>query len=126
MSVQAPKVMTVQEMATYLVDMCRKGEGTQVVKEIYCDNAKSIESMGDNKITEGKEAILGKHAWWDNAFEVHSMEVADPIVADNFFSTSFTMDTTNNETKERTTMSEIAVYEVKDGKIVCEQFFYGG
>ena len=125
MSVES-KVMTITEIANALVEKCRVGKGTDVVNEMYCDNAVSIEPFGENARTEGKEGILGKHAWWGNAFEVHSMQVADPIIADNFFTTSFTMDTTNKESKERTTMSEIAVYEVKDGKIVKEQFFYAG
>jgi ketosteroid isomerase-like protein len=34
------------------------------------------------------------------------------------------MDTTHKPSGHRSTTSEIAVYEVKDGKIVKEQFFY--
>jgi len=34
------------------------------------------------------------------------------------------MDTTHRPSGNRSTMSEIAVYEVKEGKIVKEQFFY--
>lgn len=34
------------------------------------------------------------------------------------------MDTTHRPSGQRSQSSEIAVYEVKDGKIVKEQFFY--
>ncbi len=116
--------MSTKELAEALVAACRKGEGTAFVKEHYADDAKSIEPMGDNPETVGKEGILGKHAYFNNAFEVHSMELADPQVAGKYFSTTFIMDSTNKQTNERAPMQEVAVYEVKDGKIVCEQFFY--
>jgi len=65
----------------------------------------------------------GKKAWAET-FEVHSMEVGNAIVADNYFATTFSLDTTNRQTKVRTKSSEIALYHLKDGKIVSEQFFY--
>jgi len=34
------------------------------------------------------------------------------------------MDTTHKPSGQRSQMSEIAVYQVEDGKIVKEQFFY--
>ena len=55
--------------------------------------------------------------------EFHGAAIGDPIVSGNHFSCSMMMDATFKETgRER--MDEICVYEVKDGKIVKEQFFY--
>ncbi len=51
------------------------------------------------------------------------MEVGDPIVAGNQFSCAMSFDATFKE-RGRVSMEEIAVLEVKDGRIVAEQFFY--
>ncbi|MGB5190992.1 SnoaL-like domain-containing protein, partial [Robiginitalea sp.] len=55
---------------------------------------------------------------------VHSAEVSDPTAADNWFSVRFEMDTTHKPSHQRSKTSEIAVYQVSDGKIVREQCFY--
>ena len=36
----------------------------------------------------------------------------------------YTFDVTNKTSGERVNMSEMALYTVKDGKVVAEQFFY--
>jgi ketosteroid isomerase-like protein len=74
--------------------------------------------------TEGKEAVIGKNQYWYSTVEeIHSGEVSEPIVSGDFFTVSMYMDVTYKE-GGRMPMQEIAVYEVKDGKIVAEQFFY--
>jgi hypothetical protein len=55
--------------------------------------------------------------------EFHGMEVSEPIVADNFFSCSMKMDVTFKG-GPRTTMEEICLYQVVDGKISQEEFFF--
>jgi len=55
--------------------------------------------------------------------EVHGGWVSEPIVAGNYISVAMGMDVTMKG-QGRMNMDEIAVYEVKDGKIVKEQFFY--
>ena len=74
------------------------------------------------KETKGLKAILAKADKFDSMVEkMHSMEVSDPIVADNSFACTMTMDVTMKE-RGRMHMAELCVYEVKDGKIVKEQF----
>ena len=54
---------------------------------------------------------------------VHGGYSSQPVVGGNHFSLAMGMDVTFKG-KGRTQMDEICVYEVKDGKIVKEQFFY--
>lgn len=115
--------MTVQEIANRLVELCREGKYVQAQKELYADNVKSIEPI-EPKITEGLVNTLGKLEYFANAFETHSIEVSEPLVAGSFFSCNMTLDSTNKATGDRNTMAELCVYEVKDGKITLEQFFY--
>jgi hypothetical protein len=53
---------------------------------------------------------------------VHSFGVHGPFVAHDRFVVQFDADVTNKQSKERTQLSEVGVYTVKDGKIVREEF----
>jgi len=72
----------------------------------------------------GLEEIAKKGEWWTTNFKVHELEVSDPLVADGWFAIRYTMDAEHIESGHREKMSELAVYQVKDGKVVQEQFFY--
>ena len=55
--------------------------------------------------------------------EVHGGYCSEPIVAGNHFAIAMGMDVTMKG-QGRSTMDEIAVYQVKNGKITKEQFFF--
>ena len=118
--------MQTKEIAQKLVDWCNQGEFDKPYKELYSSKIVSIENDGkaEGAYVEGFEGIEKKGEWWQENFEVHSTNVSAPIVADNWFSCVFTMDCTYKPSGKRSTTSEIAVYQVQDGKIVKEQFFY--
>lgn len=119
-------IMETKEIANQLVTWCKAGDFEKPYQELYSPNIVSIENDGtaEGARVEGFEGIKQKGEWWQENFEVHSTEVSEPLVAQNWFSVRFDMDTTHKPSGHRSTMSEIAVYEVKDGKIVKEQFFY--
>ena len=54
---------------------------------------------------------------------MHGGYTGDPIVAGNYFSVAMGMDATM-KVAGRVKMDEICVYEVKEGKISKEQFFF--
>ena len=72
----------------------------------------------------GLAAIQAKGEWWTANHEVHSWQVAGPWPHDDRFIVGFKFDVTMKPTKQRFTMEEMALYTVKDGKIVREEFFY--
>ena len=53
---------------------------------------------------------------------MHSTKVSEPLVAGNSIALTLTMDVTMKG-RPRETISELCVYEVKNGKIIKEQFF---
>ena len=71
----------------------------------------------------GIDAIRKKNEWWYANFEVHGGEVEGPYVNGDQFAVKYAFDTTNKKTGERSQMTEIALYTVKDGKIVQDRFF---
>lgn len=117
--------MTTQEVADKLVQLCREGKNDQAIEELYADNVVSREPKGSPmELTEGKAAVKNKTIRWEESVkEIHSATCSDPIVAEYHFSIVMNIDATYKE-HGRMNMSEIAVYEVKDGKIIADEFFY--
>lgn len=118
--------MTTKEIANKLANYCRKAEWDKAQQELYADDAVSIEPYETpdfSKETKGKAAIIEKgKKFAAMTVEMHSLEVSEPLLAENSFAFRMEMDiTTKNH--GRTKMPELCVYEVKDGKIVSEQFF---
>lgn len=118
--------MTVQEIANRLVELCRKGEWDTCYQELYSPEARSIEPEGTpDREVKGMDAFKAKGEKWQSMIqEVHSSEIGDPVVAGNHFSLTWKTNLTFKGAPAPTDMDEICVYQVKDGKIVKEQFFY--
>ena len=118
----------VKSVADFLVAHCRKGEFETVVQAMYDPQIVSVEAMlgpdGLPLTVTGLEAIAAKNKRWAETTEVHAMTVSDPLVSANEFAVVFTLDATCKQTNVRQTMEEIAVYQVRHGKIVHEQFIY--
>jgi hypothetical protein len=117
--------MTTKEVANRLVKLCREGKNTDAINELYSDNIVSLEPKGAREErTEGKDKVLaGTLNWLSTVEEFHSSSVSDPVVSGNFFACTMEYDTTMKDIG-RMKMDEVCVFEVKDGKIVFEQFFY--
>jgi len=122
-----PIVMTTQEIAQKLVAYCAKGEFEKAQTELYAENAISIEPYSTPnfaKETKGLPALQKKIKFFmDGLDAVHSIKVSEPLVVANAISFSMDMDV-DMKGQGRMNMAEICVYEVKDGKIVSEQFFF--
>ena len=120
--------MTTQEVAAKFNELAQTGQYDKIQAELYADNAVSIEpahaaAMGMANV-EGLEAIKKKGVAFNQMVEeMHGGYSTEPVVAGNHFSVAMGMDVTMKGAG-RMKMDEIAVYEVKDGKIVKEQFFF--
>ncbi len=120
--------MTTQEVAAKFKELAQTGQYDKIQADLYADNAVSIEPTHAAAIgmvnVEGLEAIKQKGAAFNQMVEeMHGGYSTEPVVAGNHFSVAMGMDVTMKGAG-RMKMDEIAVYEVKDGKIVKEQFFF--
>ena len=114
-------------IAQELVKLCRQGHNLDAVNRFYSPNIVSIESVGTPEMPAemtGIDAVRKKHHWWDENNEVHSSEANGPFIGENQFAVQYTYETTFKPTGQRSRFTEMALYTVKDGKIVREQFFY--
>ena len=73
---------------------------------------------------EGKSAVRKKGEDWVKRIEAaHDRSTSEPIVAGNHFAVARSVDITV-QGLGRIKVDEIIVYEVREGQIVKEQFFY--
>jgi hypothetical protein len=114
-----------QEVANRFYELAKEGKYDQIQEELFSPEAKSIEpEHAATPFVEGIDHIRTKaQQWKDMTDELHGVYCTEPIVVGNFFACTMGMDLTMKG-QERSKMDEIAVYEVRDGKIVMEQFFY--
>jgi hypothetical protein len=118
--------MSTQQIATRLAELCNKGQFEAAQKELFADNAVSIEQHATPEFpreTKGLKAIIEKgHKWAAGIEKVHSCSVSQPLVAGSAFALTMSMDITPKG-QNRMKLQEVCVYETKDGKIQSEQFF---
>ena len=115
--------MTTQEVANRLVELCREGKFHEAIDELYAKDIVSNEP-NNSDTTEGFDAVKAKTEKFEASVqEIHQSTISDPLVARDHFACIMDIDATYKE-HGRMTMSEICVYEVKDGKIIKDSFFY--
>lgn len=118
--------METNEIANRLIELCRKGDFETAQSELFADEAASIEPYATpafEKETKGKQAIKEKGEKWNSMVqETHKIEVSDALIAGKSFACTMRMDITMKE-KGHMDITELCVYNVKDGKIISEQFF---
>jgi ketosteroid isomerase-like protein len=113
-----------------LVEFCKEGKHIEAMDELYHPDIVSIEAgapPGQSPKVEGIAAVKGKGEWWVANHDVHSAKVEGPFPHGDRFIVRFTYDVTAKGgpmAGKRFTMDEAALYTVKDGKVVHEEFFY--
>ena len=115
--------MTTQEIANRMVELNRTHDYETIYTELYSPDAISIETWdGESTTYIGLDAIRVKgDGWMASVVEMHETRCSTPLVADSSFALTFFMDITYKE-GGRQSMTELAVYTVKDGKVVQEEF----
>ncbi len=119
--------MTTQEIAERLIALSKEGKYEQVYQELYSPEIQSKEPLpnGEWDTATGFDGLKAKgEKWQDMVEEMYEGEISDPIVAENFFTCSWKMKVKFKGAPGPVQMDEIAVYEVKDGKVILEQFYY--
>jgi hypothetical protein len=117
--------MTTEQVAQRFNELAQQGNFEGIIQELFANDAKSIEPAGSPfETVQGLDKIKQKGMDFHNAMEeMHGGYTSEPLVAGNFFTCVMGMDVTLKGAG-RQKFDEVAVYEVKDGKIISEQFFF--
>lgn len=117
---------TIHEVATRFDVLAQQEKWFEIQDELFADNVTSADPLTSPYMgyAEGKANVRKKgEDFVAGITGAHKLQTGKPIVAGNHFAVTRIMDI---DTKNfgRVHMNQIMMYEVKDGKIISEQFFY--
>ncbi len=120
------KIMTTQEVATRFNELAQQEKWFEIQEEFFADNVKSIEPANSPYMgyAEGKAAVRKKgEDFVKQITALHRAYTSEPLVTGNHFTVVREVDITV-QGHGRIQMNQIMLYEVKEGQIILEQFFY--
>lgn len=120
--------MTTQEVASRYHDLAQRGEIGKIQDELYSPNAVSIEPENNSQLplrVAGLEAMREKEQqfYTQMVAEMHGGFCGEPVVSSYHFACAMGMDVTMKG-QARKIKEQVGVFEVNNGKIVTEHFFY--
>lgn len=126
MTTETKTAMTTQEVAERFNELAQQEKWFEIQDELFADNVKSIDPPSSPYFgyAEGKAAVRKKgENFVTRIIALHAASTTEPVIAGNHFAVGREVDITH-EAHGRIQINEIMLYEVKEGKIVFEQFFY--
>lgn len=114
------------EIGADLVALFNRGKISEVERKHWSPKIESIEGGGVNLGWRGLAAVNAKNAEWYAAHVFNGGSAEGPYVGSSGFAVKFRMDITEKAGGKRVVMEEVGVYTVQGGKIVREEFMYGG
>ena len=118
--------MTTREVAARFNELAQQEKWFEIQEEFFADTIRSIDPPNSPYLgyAEGRSSVRKKGEDFVKRIEaVHSAYTSEPIVAGNHFAVGREIDITV-QGLGRIQINQIMMYEVKDGEIVLEQFFY--
>ena len=122
--------MDTKQIGEKLVELCRAGKNGEAIDTLYDKDIVSVEAQAMPPMPaemRGIDAIRGKNKWWNDNHEVHSAEVKGPFANGDRFAVAYHYEITPKTGPSkgtRTVMDEVGLYDVKNGKIAREEFYY--
>jgi hypothetical protein len=119
-------VQTTKEVAARFNELAMQEKWFEIQDELFAENVRSIDPPDSPYFgyAEGKAAVRQKGMDWVAKIEAaHGRSTTQPVIGGNHFAVGRSVDITVKGFG-RLKLDEIMLYEVKDGQIVSEQFFY--
>ena len=118
--------LTTKEVAVRFNELAKQEKWFEIQDELFAGNVKSIDPPNSPYFgyAEGKAVVRKKGEDFVKKIEAaHRRHTTEPIIAGNHFAVGREVDITV-QGYGRIQINEIMLYEVKDGEIISEQFFY--
>ena len=124
--ITATITLTTKEVAARFNELAKQEKWFEIQDELFADHVRSIDPHHSPYFgyAEGKFNVRKKGEEWVKRIEAaHKLVTTGPVIGGNHFAVGREVDITVNGIG-RIQINEIMLYEVKDGKITSEQFFY--
>jgi len=113
---------TVTTIAERLVELVNQQQFIQAYKELYSEDAWSIDPMyPELSPIKGLATLIDRENAFLQNVKLNAVAASAPVCTDNYFSITLSMDFIAGDDQRKVT--ELCVYGVKEGKIVSQQFF---
>jgi hypothetical protein len=119
-------MMSTQEVADRFNELAQQEKWFEIQEEFFSEDVKSIDPPNSPYLgyAEGKTAVRKKgEDFIKKIQDFHGAHTSTPVVGGNHFAVAREMEVTV-EGFGRIHMKQIMLYEVKNGQIIMEQFFY--
>ena len=120
------EIVTIQQVVARFNELAQQEKWFEIQDELFADNVKSIDPPNSPyfKNAEGKANVRKKGEDFVKKIEAaHKRYTTRPVVSGHHFAVGREVDITVKGFG-RIQINEIMLYEVKDGQIISEQFFY--
>lgn len=118
----------VHDIARDFTDMLRQGQFVAARERFWAADVRSIEpqDLPDGIAAEvsGIDAALAKTIRWFGSRHVHDLSIDGPFVTGNQFALFLDMMIAGQPSGADQPFTEIAIFTVRDGRIIEERFFY--
>ena len=123
---QNTRTLTTQEIAARFHELAQQEKWFEIQDEFFTENVTSTDPADSPYFgyAEGKADVRKKGEDFVKRIEaVHSASTTAPVVGGNHFAVGRDIDITV-QGHGRIQINQVMLYEVKDGRIISEQFFY--
>jgi len=120
------KVKSTQEVAARFNELAQQEKWFEIQEALFSHDVTSTDPKNSPWFgyAEGKVPVRKKGEDFVNRItDFHSASTTEPVVGGNHFAAGREVDVTIDGL-ERIQIKQIMLYEVKDGQIISEQFFY--
>jgi hypothetical protein len=118
--------MTTKAVALRFNELAQQEKWFDIQEEFFADSIKSIDPPNSPYMgyAEGKSAVRKKgENFVKGIVAVHKAHTTEPMLCGNHFAVGREIDISTQQFG-RIQINQIMLYEVQNGKIVTEQFFY--
>ena len=115
----------VKAVADKLIALCRQGKNAEAINTLYAEDVIGFEPAPANYHTTRGLVNIKENAkkWAANLAKIHKSIITEPTIIGNYFAYGYAHDVEFKD-RGRVAERELCIYEVKNGKVIREEFFY--
>jgi hypothetical protein len=112
---------TINNIAERLVELLNDGQFVQAYEELFDENTESIDPLYKDQPVNKLSLLIEREKQFLSRATIHDIKASAPLIVGNYFVITLNMAFSVDEQEKQ--LGELCVYQVKEGKIISQQFF---